>query len=96
MKALILAAGYATRLYPLTLNKPKVLLFVGERLVIEHIIERIGEVKEVNEILIITNQKFFSYFQEWLKNFRFSNTLKGTSRHILFLTKRHHSYLYSI
>lgn len=76
MKALVLAAGYATRLYPLTLNKPKPLLSVGRKKVIEHIIERIGEVKEVNEILIITNQKFFSYFQEWQKSFRFSKRIE--------------------
>lgn len=76
MKALVLAAGYATRMYPLTLNKPKPLLLVGERLVIEHIVDRIGEIIEVDEILIVTNQKFFSHFQEWLKSFRFPKKIE--------------------
>jgi glucose-1-phosphate thymidylyltransferase len=76
MKALILAAGYATRLYPLTLNKPKPLLSVGEKLVIEYIIERIGELEEIDEIFIVTNQKFFSHFEMWLKNFRFSKKIE--------------------
>lgn len=76
MKAMVLAAGYATRMYPLTLNKPKSLLPVGEKLVIEHIIDRIGEIREVDEILVVTNQKFFSQFQEWLKRFRFPKKIE--------------------
>lgn len=65
MKALILAAGYATRLYPLTLNQPKPLLPVGGKPVIEHIIEKLNEIREINEILVVTNQKFFGHFESW-------------------------------
>ncbi len=75
MKALILAAGYAIRLHPLTLNKPKPLLALGKGLVIEHIIERIGELEEIDQILIVTNQKFFPHFKAWLNDFRFSKKI---------------------
>ncbi|MBN2097625.1 MAG: nucleotidyltransferase family protein [Candidatus Omnitrophica bacterium] len=69
MLALILAAGYATRMYPLTLNKPKPLLSIAGKPAIEHIIERIRAIKEVARILVITNAKFFQHFQDWKKTF---------------------------
>ena len=65
MKALVLAAGYATRLYPLTLNKPKALLEVKGKTILDHIIDQIEEVKEVGEILVVTNNKFSLAFEQW-------------------------------
>ena len=74
MKALLLAAGYATRLYPLTLNKPKPLLPVAGRPVIEFILDIIEPLKEVDEVFIVTNQKFSKNFEEW--NAGFSSSKK--------------------
>jgi glucose-1-phosphate thymidylyltransferase len=65
MKILILAAGYATRLYPLTKHWPKPLLLVKEKPIISHTVARVEPLKGCNEILVVTNNKFFSYFQEW-------------------------------
>jgi glucose-1-phosphate thymidylyltransferase len=65
MKALILAAGYATRLYPLTENVPKHLLPVGGRPMVDHVLDRIREVDEVEEIHLVTNAKFAQAFQDW-------------------------------
>lgn len=65
MKALILAAGYATRLYPLTKEYPKPLLKIGERPIIEYIIEKLKTIKEINEIIVVTNSKFISIFKKW-------------------------------
>jgi len=65
MKALILAAGYATRLYPLTLDKPKSLLKIGQRPIIDHILDRLTIIGEIDEIYVVSNQKFFSQFKEW-------------------------------
>jgi glucose-1-phosphate thymidylyltransferase len=65
MKALILAAGYATRLYPLTKDYPKPLLKVGRRPLIEHIIDKIDAVPEIEEIVVVTNSKFIAIFREW-------------------------------
>ena len=76
MKALILAAGYATRMYPLTLNKAKPLLSVGGKLAIEHIIDRINEINEIDEILVVTNEKFFRQFQEWQRKFSAKKPIK--------------------
>ena len=69
MTILILAAGYATRLYPLTLDKPKPLLKVGARTIIEHIIEKISQINGPERCFIVTNQKFFKHFQKWASNF---------------------------
>ena len=65
MKAVILAAGYATRLYPVTLNKPKALLEVGKRTVLDYIIDEVETIDAVNQILIISNQKFIKQFIAW-------------------------------
>ena len=69
MEAIILAAGYATRLYPLTENIPKSLLKVANKKIIEHIISKLEEIDIVNDIYIVTNDKFSQQFTEWLKNF---------------------------
>ena len=66
MKALILAAGYATRLYPLTANTPKPLLKLKNRPIIDYIMDKIEQVGDIDQITIITNNKFFGQFDEWL------------------------------
>ncbi|MDP6641896.1 MAG: nucleotidyltransferase family protein [Candidatus Nanoarchaeia archaeon] len=70
MKCIILAAGFATRLYPLIKNKPKQLLPISGKPIIEHIIEKID--KYIDEIYIVSNNKFFNNFNEWLNNYKSS------------------------
>lgn len=65
MKAIILAAGYATRLYPLTENCPKALLKIGSITILDFIVSQIETVSEINEIIIVTNNKFYTVFEEW-------------------------------
>lgn len=67
MKALILAAGYGTRLYPLTKEYPKALLPVARRPILDYIVGKIAKVKEITGITVVTNDKFFPQFQEWAK-----------------------------
>ena len=63
MNALILAAGYATRLYPLTLNKAKPLLEVGGKPIIEWLLDNLMDVPGLGTVYIVTNAKFASDFQ---------------------------------
>jgi glucose-1-phosphate thymidylyltransferase len=65
MNALILAAGYATRLYPLTANRSKMLLPVGGRSVVDYVLDRIREVQEIEEVHLVTNAKFADSFRDW-------------------------------
>lgn len=67
MKALILAAGYGTRLYPLTKKYPKALLPVGMRPLIDYIIEKLAGIKSIKAVIVVTNDKFFSNFTSWAK-----------------------------
>src|SRR3989338_5912998 len=65
MKALILAAGYATRLYPLTKEYPKPLLSVRDKPIINHILDNLEKIKDIDEIIVVTNSKFISQFEKW-------------------------------
>lgn len=65
MKVLLLNAGYATRLYPLTENMPKSLLPLGKRLIIDYILDSIDELPDVSEIILISNSKFAGQFTVW-------------------------------
>lgn len=65
MKALILAAGYATRLYPLTLDRPKALLHVGGKPMLDHLMEQLEQVEGLDEVYVVTNSKFAEAFREW-------------------------------
>ncbi|MBO7246862.1 MAG: nucleotidyltransferase family protein [Bacteroidaceae bacterium] len=65
MKCLILAAGYATRLYPLTENFPKPLLKVGEKSILDWLVDDISGAGLVDEYVVISNHKFAHHFEEW-------------------------------
>jgi glucose-1-phosphate thymidylyltransferase len=70
MHALVLAGGFAKRLWPLTKDKPKPLLEVGGKPMIEHVIDKIEKVDEIDKIFISTNDKFDVVFNKWLKGFK--------------------------
>jgi glucose-1-phosphate thymidylyltransferase len=65
MNVLILAAGYATRLYPLTLNKSKPLLEIAGRPMIEWVLDNLSSVPDLETIFIVTNDKFAADYQNW-------------------------------
>ena len=65
MKCLILAGGYATRLYPLTENFPKPLLEVGGKTILDHLIDDIDSSGMVDEYIVISNGKFAEHFEKW-------------------------------
>jgi glucose-1-phosphate thymidylyltransferase len=70
MKALILAAGYATRLYPLTKEYPKPLLTVNHKPIINYIVDKLEPIPGIDEIIVVTNSKFFPRFKSWRKKLR--------------------------
>ena len=70
MNALILAAGYATRLYPLTLNKAKPLLVVGGKPIIEWVVDNLEGVPDLETIYVVTNNKFAADFQVWSERYQ--------------------------
>ena len=65
MICLILAAGYATRLYPLTESFPKPLLRVGAKTILDWLVDDLEESGEVTEYVVISNHKYWSHFQAW-------------------------------
>jgi glucose-1-phosphate thymidylyltransferase len=68
MKAVVLAAGYATRLYPLTLDKPKPLLEVGGRPILERLLEQLAEIEELDTVYVVTNSKFARHFEAFARD----------------------------
>ena len=67
MKCLILAAGYATRLYPLTENFPKPLLKVGEKTILDWLVDDIDTTGLIDTYVVISNHKYACHFDAWAK-----------------------------
>lgn len=67
MKCLILAAGYATRLYPLTENFPKPLLKVGKKTILDWLVDDLNTADLIDEYVVISNHKFANHFSSWAK-----------------------------
>jgi len=68
MVTIILAAGYGTRLYPLTIDKPKALLEVGGKTILDRLVEKITLIEDNRKIYIVTNEKFNKKFIDWEKS----------------------------
>ena len=70
MKLIVLAAGYATRLYPLTLNQPKPLLDVAGKPMLEHVLDNLAPVEEIDHVYVVTDGKFAGHFERWAEGRR--------------------------
>ncbi len=70
MKALILAAGYATRLYPLTLTQPKPLLPVAGKPMVEYVLDNLTAAVDVDQVYLVSNARFADHFQRWSEEYR--------------------------
>ncbi|MFA6143034.1 MAG: nucleotidyltransferase family protein [Candidatus Omnitrophota bacterium] len=71
MTVIILAAGYAVRLQPLTLNTSKSLLEINKRKILDRILDKILAVKGISKIFVVSNAKFFEKFSQWLKGSKY-------------------------
>ncbi len=67
MQVLILAAGYGTRLYPLTLNTPKPLLPCGKKPIINFLLDKVKDFRGLTRVVVITNDRFYKNFDDWAK-----------------------------
>jgi glucose-1-phosphate thymidylyltransferase len=74
MKVVILAAGYATRLYPLTLTQPKPLLPVAGRPMIDYVLDNLAPIGGIERVYVVTNAKFAGHFQKWAEAYHASNS----------------------
>ena len=75
MKCIVLAAGYATRLYPLTKNFPKPLLKVANKTILDHLLDDIHNSGEVDEFIVVSNHAFYEHFLSWAKEKPYKITL---------------------
>src|SRR5206468_2721326 len=69
MKVVLLAAGYATRLYPLTLTQPKPLLHVAGRPMIEYVLDNLAPIGGLERVYVVTNARFAGHFQKWANRY---------------------------
>lgn len=76
MKGLILAAGYGTRLYPLTLDRPKPLIKVGGRTILERLLRKFELMEDCDEVYIVTNDKFHNMMVKWVRDRSFTVKIK--------------------
>ena len=67
MKAIILVAGYATRLYPLTKDKPKALLDIQGKPLLQHIMDDLMKIPQIDQIILVSNHLFFNQFSSWIE-----------------------------
>ena len=74
MKAIVLAAGYATRMYPLTKDRPKPLLPVGSKRVLDYLLDRLASVRELDTVYVVTNSRFYPHFVRWWDEMRRAST----------------------
>ena len=81
MTAIILAAGYATRLYPLTIDKPKALLKIGKKTILDYLLAEIDACGIIDNCYIITNAKFFNVLSAWAEDIK--NNYKNIKINVL-------------
>ena len=75
MRVIILAAGYGTRLYPRTKNLPKPLLKIGNKPIINYLLDKVEELDNLSHIVVVSNNRFFRHFQRWKKSLNIKHRL---------------------
>lgn len=82
MKCILLCAGYATRLFPLTENFPKALLEIEDnKPLLNYILDEVNTIDEVDEIFVVTNNRYSKHFEEWVKNVSSKKPIKVINDH---------------
>lgn len=76
MVCILLAAGYAQRLYPLTENKPKALLKLGEKTILDMVMEQVETLADIKKVYIVTNHRFYLAFSDWANSYEGNKRVK--------------------
>lgn len=76
MKSIILAAGYATRLYPLTKDQPKALLPVAGKPMMEYILDNLARTAAVDEVVVVSNDRFYDQFCDWKRQYQYPEPIE--------------------
>lgn len=76
MKNIVIAAGYATRLYSLTENFPKPLLEIGNSTILGRLLDDIDKIDDIDEHIIVTNHKFVGHFEKWAAEYKMSKPVR--------------------
>ncbi len=74
--AIVLCAGFATRMYPLTKAFPKPLLKVAGRPVIDYLMDQLVELPDLHAIYLVSNEKFYPHFTEWKRSWEYNERLR--------------------
>ena len=82
MKAIILAAGFGTRLYPLTLDLPKALLRIGNKTILDHLMVKLDTLSAVDEVILVSNSRFYRQFLDWQKTASYSKPVHILSNRV--------------
>ena len=79
MKAIILAAGFGTRLYPMTRDLPKALLEIGGKTILDHLMKKLEVLSAIDEVVVVTNGRFYQRFLNWQKTAPYSKFIRVLS-----------------
>lgn len=82
MNAILLCAGFATRMYPLTRNFPKPLLPVGGRPVLDYLMDQVAALPSLTDVHLVSNAKFYDHFQRWLDHHRTCGSYRSLIIHL--------------
>ena len=88
MKAIILAAGFGTRLYPLTRDVPKALLKLGDKTLLDHLVGKLDRFPILDEIIIVSNKRFYPDFKNWNKDSAYQKKIRVIHNGVLDPEKR--------
>jgi len=88
MRAIILAAGFGTRLYPLTKDRPKALLPLGNKTLLDYLVQPLEKLPMVKEITIVTNARFYLDFYKWRKSSGYVKPIYIEDDHVTVPEKR--------
>ncbi len=88
LRVIVLAAGFGTRLYPLTKSKPKALLDLGGKALLDHLMEKLETLSVVRDVVVVTNGLFYNDFLSWQQTSHYQKRISIENNHVFLPEKR--------